>query len=106
MLTIKYVKKDLPWLKMNDIRELILEAVCRPKPLFIEGNLTDKVGEALLKPAEEIDVSIITAKRLSSTLESRASKIEGRPFCGDLRFYGLGLVDKIMEDSFAKLREG
>lgn len=103
MLIIKYVRAELPWLKVNDVREKIIEAVSRNETLLIEGNLSARVSEILLKPGEEMNTRLTTSFRVTPTLESRANMIEGKPFQRDPRFYGLAFIDKAIEDAFGKL---
>lgn len=65
-------------------------------PLHVEGNLDISCQQALLKSMEELgDVTVVTATRLISPLESRATEIEGNcPFTVGAAFVGIAQLDK------------
>lgn len=104
MLKITYVKEDLPWLKMNDVREMVVESRSKGVPLILRGAFREGVCNALLKPTEEFrSVTVITCYRLPFTLESRSSSITGEPKEQDPRLFGLREVDAIIAEGFEKL---
>lgn len=104
MLKIVYVQEDLPWLKINDVREVIIESRSKGSLLFLKGAFRSGIVNALLKPTEEFrSVMVITNSRLPFTIESRASSIEGEPRSQDVRFYGLRSVDGIIAEGFERL---
>lgn len=104
MLKIVYVKDELPWLKMSDVRESIIESRSKGTSLTLKGVFREGVINALLKPAEEFrSVTVITNSRLPFTIESRALSILGLPKDQDPNFYGLRSVDAIVSEGFEKL---
>jgi len=104
MFIVRYVEGELPWLRVSDVRELILNSLARGTPLILKGNLLDQ--NILLKPAEEFpSVTFITNYRLNKPLESRATKIEGSPKIPNPRFEGLRILSPVIAESFELLSE-
>jgi hypothetical protein len=94
-MEITYRSGFTNWITVSDLRERMITALTTRK-LFVRGNLSHTVQEALLKFTETYPdmVVIETSTRLTRTLESRASKITGQcPVTIEPEFMGISMVD-------------